>query len=145
MKILLQRVSNASVTVKEEVVGKIEQGFVALVGVTHEDTLATAEKLADKVVGLRVFGDEEGKMNLSIKEVEGRVLSVSQFTLYGNTDKGRRPHFSAAAKPEQAKEVYDNFNAALTRLGVHIETGRFGEHMDIQLTNDGPVTFLLEK
>ncbi len=144
MRVVLQRAKNAQVTVNSEVVGKIKHGFVLLVGVTHSDTEKDAEYLAKKISGLRVFEDEKGKLNLSLKEVDGEILSVSQFTLYGDTRKGRRPNFMEAAKPEQAERLYDYFNEQLRKYGIHVETGRFGAMMDVTFTNDGPVTLILE-
>lgn len=149
MRVLLQRVVSAGVSVQEEHggalnQGTIEQGFVALVGVTHEDTCRDAELLASKVVDLRVFSDSGGKMNLSLKDVGGQVLAVSQFTLYADSRKGRRPSFTAAAEPEKARELYERFVSALRVTGVQVVTGVFGAHMQVKLTNDGPVTILLE-
>lgn len=144
MRVVLQRAKDATVTVNDEVVGAIAKGFVLLVGVTHEDTEKDADYLAEKIAGLRVFEDENGKMNLSIKDVGGAILSVSQFTLYGDTRKGRRPNFMAAAKPDQAKKLYDYFNEKLREKDLTVETGVFGEMMDVRFTNDGPVTLLLE-
>ncbi|WP_100331683.1 D-aminoacyl-tRNA deacylase [Bacillus xiapuensis] len=144
MKVVLQRSKEASVTVDEKVVGQIDKGIVLLVGVTHEDGEEEAAYLADKVVHLRIFEDEEGKMNRSLIEAGGSVLSVSQFTLYGDCRKGRRPNFMAAAKGDQAKSVYDHFNDCLKAKGIQVETGIFGAMMDVSLINDGPVTLILE-
>lgn len=144
MRVVLQRAKDATVTVNDEVAGAIAKGFVLLVGVTHEDTEKDADYLAEKIAGLRVFEDENGKMNLSIKDVGGAILSVSQFTLYGDTRKGRRPNFMAAAKPDKAKKLYDYFNEKLREKDLTVETGVFGEMMDVRFTNDGPVTLLLE-
>lgn len=144
MKVVLQRSKSAQVTVDGETVGRIEHGFVLLVGVTHEDTEQDARYLADKIAGLRVFEDDQGKMNLSILETGGQVLSVSQFTLYGDCRKGKRPNFMAAARPEQAEPLYERFNAMLREQGLRVETGRFGAMMDVSLVNDGPVTLILE-
>lgn len=144
MKVVLQRAKNAKVLVQDEVVGAIEKGFLLLVGVTHDDTEKDAQYLADKIAGLRIFEDEQGKMNLSLQDVNGQILSVSQFTLYGDTRKGRRPNFMQAAKPEQATKLYEYFNQILRDKGITVETGRFGEMMDVQFTNDGPVTLILE-
>lgn len=144
MKIVVQRSKNAQVTVAGEVVGKINHGFVLLVGVTHEDKHEDAEYLADKIVHLRVFEDENEKMNLSLLDVGGEILSISQFTLYGDCRKGRRPNFMEAAKPDHAEGIYEAFNHLLQAKGVHVETGKFGAMMDVQLTNDGPVTLILE-
>ncbi|GLY10074.1 D-aminoacyl-tRNA deacylase [Pseudobacillus badius] len=144
MKVVLQRSKEASVTVAEKVVGRIDSGLVLLVGVTHEDGEEEAAYLAEKIVHLRIFEDEEGKMNRSLLDVGGAILSVSQFTLYGDCRKGRRPNFMGAAKGEQAERVYDRFNELLKEKGVHVETGEFGAMMDVCLVNDGPVTFILE-
>jgi len=145
MRIVLQRSKQASVTVDGQVVGAIEKGLVLLVGVTHDDTEEAARFLADKVVNLRIFEDDAGKMNHSLLDVEGSILSVSQFTLYGDCRKGRRPNFMEAAKPDHATEIYNLFNEELRKKGVVIETGIFGAMMDVQLINDGPVTIILEK
>lgn len=144
MRVILQRTTSASVSVEEEVIGKIDKGFVALVGVTHEDSEEDVDYLVNKVVHLRVFEDEAGKMNLSLKEVRGSILSISQFTLYADTRKGRRPNFMQAAKPDKAERLYQLFNEKLNRQGIHTETGKFAHMMDIQLTNNGPVTLMLD-
>ncbi|AYV67303.1 MULTISPECIES: D-aminoacyl-tRNA deacylase [Niallia] len=144
MRVVLQRSKEAKVEVDGEIVGAIEKGFVLLVGITHSDTLEEAKYLADKIIHLRVFEDENGKMNHSILDREGAVLSISQFTLYGDTRKGRRPNFMDAAKPEQAKVLYDQFNTLLRSHGLTVETGIFGAMMDVQLINDGPVTLILD-
>ncbi|WP_214766476.1 MULTISPECIES: D-aminoacyl-tRNA deacylase [unclassified Exiguobacterium] len=145
MRVVLQRVKEASVTVDESIIGQIERGFLLLVGVTHEDTLDQVNWLADKIAGLRVFEDEEERMNRSLDDVDGKILSVSQFTLYGDVKKGRRPAFTEAAKPDLANELYEAFNTRLRSNGVTVETGQFGAMMDIALINDGPVTLILEK
>lgn len=144
MRVLLQRVTNASCTVNQECSGKIENGFLALVGITHEDNIDIVEKMAAKVAHLRVFSDEADKMNLSLKDINGSVLSVSQFTLYADCRKGRRPGFEKSAKPDQALPYYELFNEALRREGIHVETGIFGADMKIELLNDGPVTIFLD-
>jgi D-aminoacyl-tRNA deacylase len=144
MRIIVQRSKEASVTVEEKIIGKIDHGFVLLVGVTHEDREEDAAYLADKIVHLRVFEDENGKMNHSLLDVGGSILSVSQFTLYGDCRKGRRPNFMAAAKPEYALSIYQYFNEQLKQKGVHVETGEFGAMMNVSLNNDGPVTLILE-
>ncbi|WP_307339996.1 D-aminoacyl-tRNA deacylase [Caldalkalibacillus uzonensis] len=144
MKVVVQRSKQAKVTVNGEVTGQIDRGFVLLVGVTHDDTKQDAEYLADKVAYLRVFADEEGKMNRSLLEVDGQVLSVSQFTLYGDCRKGRRPNFMQAAKPDQAKQLYEHFNQSLREKGVSVETGEFGAMMQVELVNDGPVTLIID-
>jgi len=144
MRIVVQRSKNASVTVNEKVIGEIEKGLVLLVGVTHDDTINDANYLADKIVNLRIFEDENGKMNLSLLDVGGSILSISQFTLYGDCRKGRRPNFMAAAKPEQALNLYQYFNQVLSEKNVKVETGEFGAEMDVALINDGPVTLILD-
>jgi len=144
MRVLLQRVTRASVKVDRMVIGAVERGFLALVGVTHADTAATAQKLAAKVVKLRVFEDEAGLMNLALGDIDGAVLAVSQFTLYADTRKGNRPGFSDAAAPEQGEELYEEFVATLRAAGVPVQTGQFGAHMAVELVNNGPVTILLE-
>lgn len=144
MRAVIQRAKDASVTVEGEVIGAIDQGFVVLLGVTHDDSEEDVNYLVNKIVHLRVFEDEEGKMNRSIKDIGGSVLSISQFTLYADTRKGRRPSFVKAAKPEFANELYEQFNAALKAEGVHVETGKFGAMMDVRLTNQGPVTLIID-
>ncbi|WP_312192251.1 D-aminoacyl-tRNA deacylase, partial [Exiguobacterium sp.] len=123
MRVVLQRVKEASVTVNQEVIGQIKQGFLLLVGVTHEDTIDQVNWLADKIAGLRVFEDEEERMNRSLQDVDGQILSVSQFTLYGDVKKGRRPAFTEAAKPDVANELYEAFNERLRAQGLTVETG----------------------
>lgn len=144
MRACLQRVSQASVTVDGQVIGQIGKGLVVLVGVAHDDTLEDAQELAQKIVGLRVFEDGAGKMNLSLADVGGELLAVSQFTLLGDCRKGRRPSFVAAAPPELAERLYESFIAAVRALGVVVATGRFRSMMQVSLTNDGPVTLLLD-
>ncbi len=144
MRLVIQRAKNAKVIVAEEIIGAIDFGLVILVGITHEDTEKDAKTLANKVVNLRIFEDEQGSMNLSLKDIAGSILSISQFTLYGDTKKGRRPSFTNAAKPEQANILYEQFNEILRAEGIHLETGQFGADMDVQLTNNGPVTFILD-
>lgn len=144
MKVLLQRSKQASVTIDGEVTGAIDKGYVLLVGITHEDTLEDVKYVAKKIAGLRIWEDEEGKMNRDLSEVGGAVLSVSQFTLYGDVSKGRRPSFIQAARPEQAEPLWEQFNEELRALGLHVETGRFGAMMDVSLINDGPVTLMVE-
>lgn len=145
MRILLQRVSRASVTVEGRVVGRIGRGFCLLVGITHSDTTAEADWLAAKVAGLRVFEDALGKMNLGLADVDGEILVVSQFTLYGDAVKGRRPSFTAAARPEQAEPLCDYFCEQLRGMGLQVATGIFGADMKVEIHNDGPVTLWLEK
>ena len=144
MKVVLQRTKKASVTVDNEVTGSITHGYMLLVGITHEDTMVDVEYCARKVAELRLFEDEQGKMNLSIQEVDGQILSVSQFTLYAETKKGRRPSFTNASRPEHAKPLWDAFNETLKGHGLHVETGIFGADMDVALVNDGPVTIIIE-
>lgn len=144
MRIVVQRSKHACVTVNEEIVGEIEKGLVLLVGVTHEDTEEDARYLADKVINLRIFEDDQDKMNFSLVDIGGSILSVSQFTLYGDCRKGRRPNFMAAAKPDHAKGIYNYFNAFLKEKGIRVETGVFGAMMNVSLNNDGPVTVILE-
>lgn len=145
MRTLIQRVSAAKVTVNEQVVGQIEVGFVVLVGVTHTDTSAEAEWLAQKIAGLRLFEDVEGKMNLGLMDVGGSVLVVSQFTLYGDASKGRRPSWIAAARPEQADPLITHFIHQLEAQGLTVATGVFGAHMVVDIQNNGPVTLLIER
>ncbi|WML54165.1 D-aminoacyl-tRNA deacylase [Neobacillus sp. PS3-12] len=144
MRVVVQRSKAASVTVAGEVTGKIDNGLVLLVGVTHDDNEDAAAYLADKIVNLRIFEDEAEKMNLSLLDVGGQILSISQFTLYGNCLKGRRPNFMEAARPDQAIQIYDAFNRFLQEKGVHVEAGCFGAMMEVSLVNDGPVTLIVE-
>lgn len=144
MRIVVQRSKQAQVTVGSQVTGQIEQGLVLLVGVTHEDTAEDCRYLAEKIAGLRIFEDDEGKMNLSVQDIGGQVLSVSQFTLYGDCRKGKRPNFMAAARPDQANELYEQFNELLRDKGLQVETGMFGEMMDVSFTNWGPVTLIVD-
>jgi len=144
MRAVVQRVSRAKVTVAGEITGHIGHGLLVLLGVGHEDTEAGAEYLADKIVGLRIFEDDAGKMNRSVAEVGGAVLAVSQFTLYGDVRKGKRPCFDDAARPEVARTLYERFVSRVRESGVRCETGRFQEMMDVELVNDGPVTILLD-
>jgi len=144
MKVVVQRAKDASVKVEDETIGKIANGLVLLVGVTHEDTVEDAKYLVNKVTNMRIFEDKDGKMNLSLKDVGGSVLSISQFTLYADTRKGRRPSFVKAAPPEQANDLYEQFNEMIEKEGVTVEMGKFGAMMDVQLTNVGPVTIILD-
>lgn len=144
MRVVVQRCKEARVTVEGRTAGEIGEGLMLLVGVTHEDTEKDAKYLADKIAGLRIFEDEAGKMNHSVSETGGAILSVSQFTLYGDTRKGRRPNFMAAAAPEEAKRLYDYFNRELAGLGLQVETGVFGAMMDVSLVNWGPVTLIVD-
>lgn len=144
MRAVIQRVSRASVTVDGEVVGAIARGFLVLLGVSADDTQDDVISLSQKVAGLRIFEDDDGKMNLDLTAVEGSVLLVSQFTLMGDCRKGRRPSFITAAPPELADKLYRGFAAELRGQGIPVETGRFRKHMDVELVNDGPVTLLLD-
>lgn len=144
MRVVLQRTKQSAVSIEGEIVGSISHGFVLLVGITHEDTEEDVHVLVKKITNLRVFEDEEGKMNHSLLDVNGSILSVSQFTLYGNVKKGNRPSFTNAAHPEVAERLYDYFNEQLREQGIHVETGRFGAMMDVRIQNDGPVTILME-
>ncbi|WP_093727753.1 D-aminoacyl-tRNA deacylase [Terribacillus halophilus] len=144
MKVIAQLAKEASVTVREEVIGSIGKGFMLLVGITHEDTDADLDYIVNKLIHLRVFEDADGKMNESLLQIGGEILSISQFTLYADTRKGRRPSFTGAAKPEVAKKLYERFNQKLIEAGIHVETGEFGAHMDVQLINEGPITIILD-
>lgn len=144
MRAVVQRVSQARVRVDGKVTGEIGRGVVVLLGVAREDDEAAAEQLAEKIAGLRLFNDEQGKMNRSLEEVSGGVLAISQFTLYGDCRKGRRPSFDRAAPAEQARALYESFIAALGRRGLRVETGVFQAMMDVELVNDGPVTLLVD-
>jgi D-tyrosyl-tRNA(Tyr) deacylase len=152
MRILLQRVSRAEVRIRPDdpardarVSGRIASGFVLLVGFTHSDTVTEVQWMADKVAGLRLFTDKDGRMNLGLGETDGSILVVSQFTLYGDARKGRRPSFIDAARPELAIPLYEAFLAELRRTGLRVESGEFGAMMDVELVNDGPVTLILER
>lgn len=145
MRLVIQRVSRAAVHIEGAVVGEIGPGLAVLVGIRASDTQAEAEWLAEKVANLRIFGDEAGKMNRSLLEMGGALLSVSQFTLYADTSGGRRPSFIGAATGAEAEGVYEAFNAALRARGVTVATGRFGAVMEVEIHNDGPVTILLER
>ncbi|MGE7921850.1 D-aminoacyl-tRNA deacylase [Viridibacillus arvi] len=144
MKVILQRSKNATVTVDGQVTGAIKQGYVLLVGLTHGDTKDDADYIANKIVKMRLWEDADGKMNHSILDRGGAILSVSQFTLYADIRKGNRPSFIEAARPEEAEPLWEYFNETLRNLGLHVETGVFGAMMDVQLTNDGPVTIIIE-
>jgi D-aminoacyl-tRNA deacylase len=144
MRAVVQRVSGAQVIVGNEVVGKIGSGLLVLLGVAKTDTRADAEYLATKITGLRIFEDENGKMNLSLAETQGAVLAVSQFTLYGDVRKGKRPSFDKAAPSDLARELYEYFVAKIREMGITCETGRFQAMMQVELVNDGPVTILLD-
>jgi D-aminoacyl-tRNA deacylase len=144
MRAVVQRVSRAQVSVNEEIVGEIGRGLLVLLGVTHTDADADAAYLADKVAGLRVFEDEHGKMNLDAGSIGGAILVVSQFTLYGDVRRGKRPSFDAAAPPERARHLYEYFVDRIRAAGLPCQTGRFQEMMQVELVNDGPVTILLD-
>jgi len=145
MRALLQRVSQASVTIDDQIVGRIAGGLVVLLGITQSDGEAEAEWLARKVAGLRIFDDADGKMNASLADVDGELLVVSQFTLYGDARKGRRPSYTAAARPEQAEPLVDYFVEQLRGMGYNVATGVFGANMDVEIHNDGPVTLMVER
>ena len=145
MRLVVQRVKNAKVTVDNRVTGKINEGFLVLLGVTHSDTKETADFLVKKLCNLCVFKDENDKMNLSIKDINGELLIVSQFTLYADCQKGNRPSFVNSAKPEYANELYEYFVSETRKEVKNVQTGEFGAHMDVELLNDGPVTIILEK
>lgn len=145
MRVIVQRCSRAEVRIDNQVYGKIGTGFLLLVGITHEDSERDADYIAKKVANMRVFNDAEGKMNLALKDVNGAILSISQFTLYGDTRKGNRPSFINAARPELASPLYDYFNETLRKeYGLHVETGQFGADMQVDFINDGPVTILID-
>lgn len=145
MKIVIQKVKEANVKVDGKVVGKIEKGFMVLVGITHNDTEENADYLAKKLCKLRVFEDENKKMNLGLKEIGGKLLLISQFTLYANTSDGNRPSFIEAARPEQANKLYEYFCNKCEEYGIEVQKGIFGAHMEVSLINDGPVTIIIEK
>jgi D-aminoacyl-tRNA deacylase len=144
MRAVVQRVSRAKVTVNEWTSGEIGHGLLVLLAVGHDDTESDAIYLAEKIAGLRIFEDEEGKMNRSVQDVSGSVLAVSQFTLYGDVRRGKRPSFDAAAPPEQARRLYEFFVERIQAAGLRCETGRFQEMMQVELVNEGPVTILLD-
>ncbi len=144
MRAVVQRVSQAKVTVNGEITGEIGQGLLVLLGVGQADTRSEADYLADKTIGLRIFEDAGGKMNLSVVDVGGAVLTVSQFTLYGDVRRGKRPSFDAAAPPQHARELYEYFVEKIRGAGLRCETGRFQETMQVELVNEGPVTILLD-
>ena len=144
MRVVLQRVKSASVTVDDQAIGKVGKGYMLLVGFTHDDSIEDIDYIARKVANARLFADENGKINLSIKQVQGAILSVSQFTLYASTKNGNRPGFGAAQKPELAKENYHYFNEKLRSYGIEVQTGQFGADMDVALVNDGPITIIYD-
>lgn len=144
MRVVIQRVNRAQVTIDNEVVGKIKRGFLLLVGLREGDELDQVKKAADKIAKMRIFEDENGKTNLSLKDVNGEILSVSQFTLLANTKKGNRPSFVEAMRPPKSKELGEDFNQELENKGFHVETGEFGADMQVSLENDGPFTIVLD-
>ena len=144
MRAVVQRVGRATVKVGDEITGEIGKGLLVLLGVGQEDSEGDADYLAEKVAGLRIFEDEAGKMNLSVGEIGGAVLAVSQFTLFGDVRRGKRPSFDAAARPERARQLYNAFVERIRALGLRCETGRFQEMMEVELVNSGPVTILLD-
>ena len=144
MRFLIQRVREASVNVNGCVIGRIEKGFVVLVGVNQTDTVRTAEKMVKKRIGLRIFEDEDGKMNLSVKDIGGSILAVSQFTLLGDARKGRRPSFASAAPPQEARRLYEKVIELIKNEGIDVEEGVFQAEMMVKIDNDGPVTILLD-
>ena len=144
MKVIVQRVVDASVAVDGKIVGKIDKGYMLLVGFTHSDTFANCEAMAKKVKNLRIFEDDNGKMNLNLASINGKILSISQFTLYGDTSEGNRPSFVKAMGPDEAKKLYLYFNECLRNLDVIVEEGIFQADMKVKFTNDGPVTIILE-
>ncbi|OQO67995.1 D-tyrosyl-tRNA(Tyr) deacylase [Enterococcus villorum] len=144
MKAVIQRVSKASVSINQQEVGKIDQGLVILLGVHEKDTQEDVDYLVKKIVKMRIFEDEQGKMNCSIEQIQGQILSISQFTLLADTKKGNRPSFIAAARPESAIALYESFNKGIEENGIHVETGQFGADMAVSLVNDGPVTIVID-
>ena len=144
MKAVIQRVSKASVTVDNEIIGEIGKGFLILLGVAHEDTEEDLDYLVKKITGMRVFEDDDDKMNLALADVGGSLLVVSQFTLLASTKKGNRPSFTGAGNPEMSERLYEQFIARCQSMGYHVEHGKFGAHMEVALVNDGPVTILMD-
>lgn len=144
MRIVLQRVTSAQVAIDDQVVGKIKQGYLLLFGASDSDGEDEIDYYVHKISKLRVFSDDAGKMNLSIEDIGGAILSVSQFTLYADTKKGNRPSFTKAGAPDHAKEIYERFNQKLRNAGIHVETGEFGADMQVSLVNDGPVTIIFD-
>jgi D-aminoacyl-tRNA deacylase len=145
MKAVIQRVSSSSVKVDNKIVGQIDKGFVVLLGIAHDDTKKEIEFIAGKVANLRIFEDKEGKMNLSLKDVKGKILIISQFTLYGDARKGNRPSFTKAARPEVAIPLYEYFIKEMQKLSIPVASGIFGAKMEVEIHNSGPVTIILEK
>ncbi|AIM25205.1 D-aminoacyl-tRNA deacylase [Melissococcus plutonius] len=144
MKVVIQRVNKANVTIDDTIVGKIDKGLLILVGIHEEDTLDDVAYLVKKISQLRIFEDKHGKLNLDIHEINGSILSVSQFTLYANTKKGKRPSFVSAANPDKALLLYNTFNQQLADLGIQVATGKFGQDMQVTLVNDGPITIVID-
>lgn len=144
MRVVIQRVNKAQVAIDNEVVGKIKRGFLLLVGLRNGDELEQVKKAVDKIAKMRIFEDKEGKTNLSLKDVNGEILSVSQFTLLANTKKGNRPSFVEAMRPPKSKQLWEDFNHELEDKGFHVETGEFGADMQVSLENDGPFTIVLD-
>ncbi|SHH14044.1 D-aminoacyl-tRNA deacylase [Tepidibacter thalassicus] len=144
MRAVVQRVLSSSVTVDENVIGKVQKGLMVLLGVTHDDDIKDVDYMVEKIVNLRIFEDENDKLNLSLIDIEGELLVVSQFTLYGDCRKGRRPNFTDAAKPDKAIELYDEFINKAKEYNIKVEKGQFGAHMVVDIVNDGPVTILLD-
>lgn len=144
MRLVIQKVSSSNVKINNEVVGSIDKGFMVLVGITDSDNKMIVDKMVDKLINLRIFEDENDKLNLSLLDVKGSILSISQFTLYANCKKGRRPSFIEAAKPDISKPLYEYFNQQLKEKGVMVETGVFGAMMEVSLVNNGPVTIILD-
>ena len=144
LRILIQRSLQSSVEVNQQTIGSIDKGFVILVGVTHDDDSSDVEYCVRKIANLRLFEDEDGKTNLSLKDVQGEILSISQFSLFANTKKGNRPSFIRAAQPDHANQLYEDFNEQLRALGFKVETGEFGADMQVKIVNDGPMTLLID-
>lgn len=144
MRAVIQRVRKSSVTVDEKIVGKIDRGLLILLGVGHGDDIQDLNYMVDKILGLRIFQDDEDKMNLSVQDIGGEILVVSQFTLYGDVRKGKRPSFTNSANPDIANKLYEEFVRTIKDRGIRVEKGIFGAHMDVELINDGPVTILLD-
>ena len=144
MKVVIQRSLNSKVLVDGKITGQIKKGLVVLVGFTHNDNIDDINYITKKIINLRIFDDEKGVMNLSIKDTLGEILSISQFTLYADTNKGNRPSYINAMKSSDAKELYDKFNEALKDNGINVQTGIFGSNMDVQIRNDGPITIIID-
>ena len=144
LRILIQRSLQSSVEVNQQTIGSIDKGLVILVGVSHEDDASDVEYCVRKIANLRLFEDEDGKTNLSLKDVQGEILSISQFSLFANTKKGNRPSFIRAAQPDHANQLYEDFNEQLRALGFKVETGEFGADMQVKIINDGPMTLLID-